>query len=727
MPPAGHGRQLAPPASCVLLMLLPLANDAAFFAASDKDERSGGGSRGGSASASAGPARAARKHRRGPVQSRRGVVASTQGRATDIGVKVLERGGNAFDAAAAVQFALAVLEPQFTGLGAGTAYLLRDGTTGKVAHLDGREEAPERYHEAVFCKGGACGRPARGAKKDGSMRPPKHCTCEKGIDADEDERCRGGVAVGVPGLVATVSRMLREKGSLRLAELLRPAVLLARRGFPMYQDLYKMLEEKVPLLSRWSAGRKVFLRPDPKNCSRFVPKAEVGQPFRNPDLARTLLSLGRPGGVRAFHRGAIGRQIVAAARSAKNRYQKRGLLQAKDLKEYRAVMRPVVKTSLKPGGAWGNQELRVYGTAPPMSGGGTIALMLNLLEARGLNLTNLPGERYYGASLDAQNVAFADRGNYIADADFTDVPLAPLSSKSYAKARAEKLFKSDGSAVPIPIEPGKIKETQTDTVGGSSHPDRGTSFFVIADSDGSVVAATSSVNYYFGSGVVVPGRGFLLNDELCDFDPLPRDREGRLRKNAPDGGRRPRRTAMGTDADTRGGKRPRSSMAPTIVTRVGKDGREKIAAVVGSPGGSAIIGTVFGVLVDFIYRGLDLKKAVQAPRALGRNCEFTPTTGTRDEESENAKACANVVEDGIGSNRRLAKGLRSLGFRFSVPPPRPYPQHDFGEVQMVTFGGDTPERLANAEGITPVFAAADTWRIQTAKAGAVREKPMTLQ
>ena len=259
-------------------------------------------------------------------------------------------------------------------------------------------------HENSFCAGKACAAAAV------DSAPPPNCNCSTGADTPSSERCSGGLAVGVPGTVAAVARLVDSYGSWPLSKLVAPAVKLARDGFPMYEDLFVLISKSSELLARFDATRQVFLRP--VGAGVYAPIVGVGQGFTQPDLARSLEALAAPGGIDDFYNGTVAAEIVAAARAALTHSTgKRGLLEQSDLASYRAVRRAAVGTQVP---TTGGAILQVHGAAPPLSGGATLALALNLLEARRASTLSAcssdQGEAACAAaSLDVQNAAFADR------------------------------------------------------------------------------------------------------------------------------------------------------------------------------------------------------------------------------------------------------------------------------------------------------------------------------
>ncbi|EKX44417.1 hypothetical protein GUITHDRAFT_109538 [Guillardia theta CCMP2712] len=298
-----------------------------------------------------------------------GAVSSTHFLASEAGYQTLREGGNAVDAAAVMQFVLNVVQPQSTGIGGGCFVLLYNSSTGEASALDGREEAPSSFHENAFCGDAACG-----------VGP---CNCTGGLMGTYSERVGSGFAVGAPGVVAAMEKMLEEKGTMKLSEVVKPAVKLARDGFPMYEHLRS--------------------------------KIQNGEIFKNPDLANTLEALGKQGS-QLFYQGQIGRDIVDTLRSSgPPKTIRAGLLTMEDLSNYKAVWRRVVNTTYR--------GYQVLGMSPPSAGGVTMANALNVME--GFDLKSMPkhGVENLHRMIDGMNMAWADRNKYLADSDWVDIPV----------------------------------------------------------------------------------------------------------------------------------------------------------------------------------------------------------------------------------------------------------------------------------------------------------------
>jgi gamma-glutamyltranspeptidase/glutathione hydrolase len=485
-----------------------------------------------------------------------GAVSTVDPDATAAGLAVLREGGNAVDAAVAAAAALGVTEPYSAGVGGGGFFVHYDAGTGRVSTIDGRETAPAAFREDTFT--------------------------ESGEPIPFAEAVTSGLSVGVPGTPLTWDRALRRWGTRSLRDNLAPAAALARRGFVVDETFRQQTADNEARFRDFPASRRLFL-----------PGGElpvVGSVLRNPDLARTYDLLGRAG-VDALYRGPIGQDVVRTARRppvdpAATRMVRRGLMTAADLAGYTAPFRRPTRI--------GFRGLDVYGMAPPSSGGSTVGEALNILERFRSGDTAAFLHRY----LDASNLAFADRNRWVGDPAYSNVPLRGLLSQRFADSRACRL--DPARALPTPQPPGdpRAPEDCVAAAGTAPEPREGlsTTHLTTADRWGNVVAYTLTIEQTGGSGITVPGRGFLLNNELTDFDFVP------ITPGAGD----PNLPAPG--------KRPRSSMAPTIVL---DDGQPLLA--VGSPGGATIITTVLQVLLNRLDREMTLADAVAAPRASARN------------------------------------------------------------------------------------------------------------
>jgi gamma-glutamyltranspeptidase / glutathione hydrolase len=490
-----------------------------------------------------------------------GAVSSVDPYASRVGLRVLKRGGNAVDAAVATAAALGVTEPFSAGIGGGGYFVHYDASTGKVQTIDGRETAPAAMPHDAFID------PETGEPYNFSP-----------------ELVTSGVSVGVPGTPATWQRALRRWGTYDLASALAPARELAARGFRVDETFRSQVLQNEVRFRAFVPTKRLYLR------GGDAPR--VGSTFRNPDLADTYRLLMRRG-TEPFYDGRLAGEIVRAVRRPPTTEGTtlpvpEGFMVRRDLARYRALDQAPTHVEYR--------GLDVYGMAPSSSGGSTVGEALNILENH--DLAALPRAKALHLYLEASALAFADRGKYVGDPAQVDVPLADLLSDEYAAER--NCLINPAQALPKPVPAGDVSSYD-----GVCAPERGvdesapdtenveTTNLTVADRWGNVVEYTLTIEQTGGSGIVVPGRGFLLNNELTDFSPVYDETD-------------PNRIEPL--------KRPRSSMSPTIVLR---DDEPFLA--LGSPGGSTIITTVLQMLVNRIDFGMGLPQALAAPRATQRN------------------------------------------------------------------------------------------------------------
>jgi gamma-glutamyltranspeptidase / glutathione hydrolase len=482
---------------------------------------------------------------------RGGAAATVDPYATQAAIDVLKRGGNAVDAAVAAAAVLGVVEPYSSGIGGGGFLVIRNAR-GKIDTIDGREFSPRAFTTTSFQ--------------------------ENGQPIDFDEAVTSGLGVGVPGTPASWQLAVDRHGSQPLRRLLRPAIRIARKGFIVDSTLQAQTEDNAERFADFPATAELYL-PGGQPI-------QAGSTLRNPDLARTMELIAKRGVDQGFYRRAVAKDIVATVRTppvreGTTRNVRPGLMKVSDLRRYRALRRKAATTS------W--RGYRIAGMGPPSSGGTTVLEALNILEAFGEPAADASEElhRY----LEASRLAFADRAAYLGDPAFVDVPVACLLSQPFADSRQQLI---GATASTSPVDAGDCSATEPAATGRDTEG-LSTTHLTVVDRRGMVVTYTFTIEQTGGSGMVVPGRGFLLNNELTDFSFAPGT------PNSPD--------AL---------KRPRSSMSPTLVLR---DGKPVLA--LGSPGGSTIITTVLQILVNRFERGLDLPAAVAAPRASQRNAATT--------------------------------------------------------------------------------------------------------
>ncbi|HEX6579135.1 MAG TPA: gamma-glutamyltransferase [Jiangellaceae bacterium] len=487
-----------------------------------------------------------------------GAVSSVDPYATEIGLDVLRRGGNAVDAAVATAAALGVTEPYSAGIGGGGFFVYYDAQSGQVETIDGRETAPALMEEDAFV--------------------------ENGVPIPFAEAVTSGLSVGVPGTPATWELALDRWGSIDLRDALRPAAQLARRGFVVDETFHQQTVDNAARFADFTSTGELFL---PGGAP-----PEPGSVLRNRDLARTYDLLGQRG-TEYLYEGPLAGEIVDTVMQppvvpGTTRVVRPGLMRLPDLAAYEALVKEPTMVEYR--------GLDVAGMGPPSSGGSTVGEALNILE--GSDLGGLDRTEALHRYLEASALAFADRNRYVGD-DTPAAVLRELLSQGFADERACEIT---ATAAVKPVPPGEPDGTYApcdaaaQAVGGNGEQGLSTTHLTTWDQWGNAVAYTLTIEQTGGSGIVVPDRGFLLNNELTDFNFTP------TQGTAPD----PNLPAPG--------KRPRSSMSPTIVL----DGGEPVLAL-GSPGGSMIITTVLQTLLNRLDFGATLPEAVAAPRASQRN------------------------------------------------------------------------------------------------------------
>ncbi|MGH8860125.1 MAG: gamma-glutamyltransferase [Jatrophihabitantaceae bacterium] len=489
-----------------------------------------------------------------------GAVTSADLDASRAGIDVLRHGGNAIDAAVATASALGVTEPFVAGHGGGGFMVIYLARQHRIVTIDGREKCPAKCSADMF--------------RDSAGNPLPF-----------EQARRSGVSVGVPGMVATWAKAVARYGVHSFARDLAPAVALARSGFLVDKNFNQQEQVSLADLQSFTSSRRLFLTPD----GQPLP---IGTRLRNPDLARTYQLLARRG-PSFLYRGALAADIARTVQhppvSGSSEFPIRpGFMTRSDLANYTAPNRPPTHVTYR--------GLDVYGMAPPSSGGITIGEALNILST--FDLSSEPQAQALFQYLEASRLAFADRNAYIGDSDYVDVPQHGLLDPAYAATRSCLI---GDHALSSPAAPGHPFQPyggcgSSGTPGASPHEGRHTNHLVTVDRWGNVVSYTNTIEQFAGSGITVPGRGFLLNNEMTDFDFAP----------AAPGAYDPNLAAPG--------KRPRSSMSPTIVLKHGR-----LDFAVGSPGGSTIITTVLQILVNHVDLGMSLPDALWAPRVSQRN------------------------------------------------------------------------------------------------------------
>ncbi|MDV9173062.1 gamma-glutamyltransferase [Streptomyces sp. W16] len=492
-----------------------------------------------------------------------GAVASVDADATAAGIEVLKKGGNAVDAAVATAAALGVTEPYSSGVGGGGYFVYYDAKSRTVHTIDGRETAPLTADSNLFV--------------------------ENGKALAFADAVSSGLSVGTPGTPATWQTALDQWGSKKLGTVLKPAERIASDGFTV-DDTFRTQ----------TAANETRFRYFPDTAKLFLPGGAlpvVGSTFKNPELAATYKELGKKG-IGAIYHGDLGKDILATVNSPKvdasSSWNARpGKLSTEDLAAYRAKLQAPTKTSYR--------GLGVYSIAPSSSGGTTVGEALNILEKT--DLSKASEVQYLHHYIEASRIAFADRGRWVGDPAVEDVPTKELLSQKFADSRA-CLIKDD-AVLTSPLAPADPRNPTACTAAGTAAPTtyegENTTHLTVADKWGNVVSYTLTIEQTGGSAMTVPGRGFLLNNELTDFSFTPAN-------------------PAVHDPNLPGpGKRPRSSISPTIVL----DKHNKPVVALGSPGGATIITTVLQTLTEFLDRGLPLVDAIAAPRASQRNAANT--------------------------------------------------------------------------------------------------------
>jgi gamma-glutamyltranspeptidase / glutathione hydrolase len=482
-----------------------------------------------------------------PVHAAHAIVVSVHELASHVGVEIMQSGGNAVDAAVATGFALAVVHPAAGNIGGGGFMLIRMAD-GKAHFLDYREKAPAAATRDMYLD--AQGNVIPGASDIGYK------------------------AIGVPGSVAGMVYAEQKYGKLKLKQVMAPAIHLAREGYALSWEEAADMHDRH--LAEFPESQRVFQR----NGDYYKP----GEVFRQPDLARTLERIAeKPDD---FYHGSLARELAAAMLKGG------GLITADDLAHYEVKEREPVR------GTYRGYE--VISAPPPSSGGAVLIEILNILEGYDLGKMGDRSAQSMHYTIEAFRRAFFDRAEFMGDPDFAKIPVAQLIDKKYAAAWQETIDPAHATPSKDLKRPAIFSELEQYAAGHppamAPHESNHTTHYSVMDADGNAVAVTTTINDWFGSRVTADGLGFLLNDEMDDFSSKPGVPNG-------DGLIQSSTNAIGP------GKRPLSSMTPTIVVR---DGRTVM--VLGSPGSSKIITTVANVLMGVVDYGMNIQEAVNAPR-----------------------------------------------------------------------------------------------------------------
>ncbi|MFL5347117.1 MAG: gamma-glutamyltransferase [Hyalangium sp.] len=504
---------------------------------------------------------------------RGGAAATVDVRATAAAIELLKGGGNAVDAAVAASAVLGVTDPYSCGIGGGGFMVIYLANEKRVVTVDHRETAPRAMHRELFY--------------------------ENGAPIPFPELLTSGLSAGVPGMVRGWEAALSRYGTRGLNEVLQPAIRVAEGGFEVDQTFFEQTSRNAERFKQFSSTARVYLPADGK-------PTPVGSLFTNPDMGKTYRRVAE-GGSQAFYQGEIAQAIVDTLAKppmapGAPRKVRSGVMQLSDLRDYEARIREPVQSTYR--------GYTIYGMGPPTSGGLAVAEALNILE--GDDPASMSRADFLHRYLEASRLSFADRTVYVADPEYVDVPTAGLLSKDFAAERRKAIdpekatlhespagnpfaYQQDPSS---PRTADALSAAMSQTALASldlAAPDRETTHITTADKAGNIVTYTCTIEFEGGDGIVVPGYGFLLNNELTDFD-APKN-PAAPHANVPEPG-----------------KRPRSSITPTLVF---KDGVPVLA--LGSPGGSTIITTVLQTLVNYLDFHMTLLEAVAAPRVSQRN------------------------------------------------------------------------------------------------------------
>ncbi|WP_242445152.1 gamma-glutamyltransferase [Shewanella sp. ALD9] len=472
-----------------------------------------------------------------PIYAKHGMVSSQEAIASQIGVDILKQGGNAVDAAVAVAYALAVTLPRAGNIGGGGFMLVHLAEQNKTIAIDYRETAPAKAHKDIFLD-------------------------EQGNAVDKLSR-EHGLAVGVPGTVMGMELALKQYGTMKMAQVIKPAIKLAKDGIVVTSDLSNSLAGLKSRITQWPSSAAIFYHADGSNY-------QVNELLKQPELAQSLSLIAQKGS-KGFYQGETAEKIVSAVQNAG------GVMSLTDLANYKVVEREPVRGNYR--------GYEVVSMPPPSSGGIHIIEMLNVLEQFPIDKLGHNSANTLHLMAETMKYAYADRSEYLGDPDFVTVPVKQLTSKQYAKEIASKIA-INKTTPSSEIKPGKLAPYESDQ----------TTHFSIIDKWGNAVANTYTLNFSYGSGLVAKGTGILLNNEMDDFSVKP---------GTPNG-----YGLIGGEANAvQGNKRPLSSMSPTMVM---KDGKPFI--VTGSPGGSRIINITLQMIMNVIDHNLNIAEATAAAR-----------------------------------------------------------------------------------------------------------------
>jgi len=526
-----------------------------------------------------------------------GAVATISEKASASALAILNKGGNAIDAAVAAAATLGVTDPFSCGIGGGGFMVIYLAKDKRVITIDHRETAPASFTPMAFL--------------------------ENGKEIDFETAVASGAAVGVPGTVRGWHEALERYGTMNFKQVLAPAIDVATKGFTVSEIFSHLTRENERKFQQFGSTSALYLR----GGKAVTP----GALLRNPDMAKAYREIAARG-QRAFYEGPMARAIVDAVNKppvAGNAQVRAGSMTLADLANYEARIRQPVASTYR--------GYTLYGMPLPSSGGVTVAEALNILE--GYDLKSMPRANAEHLYLEASRLAFADRNAYLADPEYIDAPVAGLLSKEFAAERRTQINPQRAAQNVAAGDPYLFQEDQSIPLRPEprmwQRENAHTTHFTVSDKDGNVVSYTFTIESWGGSGIVVPGYGFLLNNEMTDFDfsgPRP---------NVPEAG-----------------KRPRSSMAPTIALKNGKP-----AFTIGSPGGATIITTVLQTIVNYVDFGMPMDAAINAPRLSERNSATTS------------------AEPGFAGSTQ-ARGLEAFGHKWDAAP------EEIGAANAIVFNPD---------------------------------------
>ena len=524
-----------------------------------------------------------------------GMVVSAHPAATEIGAEILKKGGNAVDAAAAVQFALNIVEPMMSGIGGSGFMMVYEKKSGDIKIFDGHVRAPKAAAPDLFLN------------EEKEVIPFR-------------ERSTKGNAVGVPGILKAIDAALSEYGTMSLAEVIEPSIKLAEEGYPVnwvFCDSVKNFNY------RFSDAAKEYYAPEGKEL-------QEGDILKKKELAEAYRILQKEG-VSAFYGGRIGKKIIESLK------EHGGIMELTDLEDYSITVDEPLKTVYR--------GYDVYSVNAPSAGGFAVQQILRILEGFDLKKYGPRSwERYY-LTAEAMRLAFTDKKAFFCDPEYGKIPIKGMTDDAYiAERRALINFKERNNRIEhgnpwvydeVPVQ--QVKEQPNDEENGE------TTHFSVMDRFGNIVSCTSTVEHPFGSGIIVKDCGFVLNNELTDFDPMP----GGMNQVEP-------------------GKRPVSGKSPTILF---KDGAPVLT--LGSPGGATIISSVVQTILNVIDFEMDLKDAIEEPRI------FTPM--------------GPHIEWEPGMNMEAKGHMEGIGFSFNDKP------HSIGNVQAIQINPDNGEMYGAAD------------------------------